>query len=70
MQKKLLMVAITILIKVILLKWFDQMEEFVLTNTGYSYFDGTACHLDLIQWATDPVWSSELITKDVQKYIT
>ncbi|MBD2704616.1 hypothetical protein IC229_28520 [Spirosoma sp. BT702] len=21
-----------------------------------SYLKGTACHLDLIQWATDPVW--------------
>jgi hypothetical protein len=22
-----------------------------------SYCDGSACHLDFIQWATDPVWS-------------
>jgi hypothetical protein len=22
-----------------------------------SYYDGSACHLDFIQWATDPVWS-------------
>jgi hypothetical protein len=23
---------------------------------GVSYFDRSACHLDLVQWATDPVW--------------
>jgi len=25
-------------------------------DAGYSYYDGSACHLDLVQWATDPVW--------------
>ena len=49
-------------------KWFAQMQEFVLTPTGYSYFDGTACHLDLIQWATDPVWGS-INNKDVQELL-
>jgi hypothetical protein len=26
-------------------------------HVGASYYDGSACHLDLVQWATDPVWS-------------
>jgi hypothetical protein len=37
-------------------RWFDQLEP-VLQSVGASYYDGTACHLDLVQWATDPVWS-------------
>jgi hypothetical protein len=27
-----------------------------LKKLGASYYDGSACHLDLVQWATDPVW--------------
>ena len=50
-------------------KWFEQLQNFVLSPTGNSYYDtsgggeaggetnATACHLDLVQWATDPVWS-------------
>jgi hypothetical protein len=36
--------------------WFDQLEP-VLRSVGASYYEGSACHLDLVQWATDPVWS-------------
>jgi hypothetical protein len=36
-------------------RWFDQLEP-VLQSVGASYYDGSACHLDLVQWATDPVW--------------
>ncbi len=36
-------------------KWFDVLEK-VLRRLGASYYDGTACHLDLVQWATDPTW--------------
>lgn len=36
-------------------QWFDQLE-IVLRACGASYYDETACHLDLVQWATDPVW--------------
>lgn len=36
-------------------RWFDQLEP-VLKSVGASYYDGSACHLDLVQWATDPVW--------------
>jgi hypothetical protein len=28
-----------------------------LQCSGFSYYDGTACHLDLSQWATDPTWN-------------
>lgn len=24
---------------------------------GASYYDGSACHVDLVQWATDPTWA-------------
>jgi len=35
--------------------WFDQLMP-MLGGCGGSYYDGSACHLDLIQWATDPTW--------------
>jgi hypothetical protein len=37
-------------------RWFDVLEK-VLKCVGASYYDGSACHPDLVQWATDPVWS-------------
>lgn len=36
-------------------QWFDQLE-LILNACGASYYDGSACHLDLVQWATDPTW--------------
>lgn len=45
-------------------EWFNVLEEYVLEPAGASYFQSTenekerACHLDLVQWATDPVWGS------------
>lgn len=36
-------------------RWFDQLEP-VLKACGASYYDGTACHLDLVQWSTNPTW--------------
>ena len=36
--------------------WFNQLEQ-ILKTCGASYYDGSACALDLVQWATDPVWS-------------
>ena len=36
--------------------WFRRLEE-TLRAVGASYFEDTACHLDLTQWATDPTWS-------------
>jgi hypothetical protein len=38
------------------LRWFQPLDAVVRAGLGASYFDGSACHLDLIQWATDPVW--------------
>jgi hypothetical protein len=37
-------------------QWFDQLEP-ILQSVGTSYYDSSACHLDLVQWATNPVWS-------------
>jgi hypothetical protein len=36
-------------------RWFDQLLP-ALKVCRASYYDGTACHLDLVQWATDPTW--------------
>ena len=36
--------------------WFNKLEK-ILKQVDASYFNGSACHLDLVQWATDPVWS-------------
>ncbi|MDZ4820171.1 MAG: hypothetical protein SGJ20_14480 [Planctomycetota bacterium] len=38
-------------------QWFDQLE-LILDACGVSYYNGSACHLDLVQWATDPTWGS------------
>jgi hypothetical protein len=54
-------------------RWFDQFLP-VLKALGVSYYDGTACHLDLVQWATDPTWAGlkpveirlKLLRDDVQ----
>lgn len=37
--------------------WFSPMQTYVMSPLGVSYKDRTAVHLDLVQWATDPVWS-------------
>lgn len=37
-------------------KWFDPLDNLLREGAGVSYYDGSACHLDLVQWATDPVW--------------
>jgi hypothetical protein len=36
-------------------RWFDRLLP-ALQVCRASYYDGTACHLDLVQWATDPTW--------------
>lgn len=36
-------------------RWFGKFEP-ILSQLGASYVAGTACHLDLVQTATDPVW--------------
>ena len=42
-------------------EWFDDIENVVLKPNGITYSSGEACHLDVIQWATNPIWSK--ITK-------
>ena len=37
-------------------RWFGALDELIRSGLGVSYFDGTACHLDLVQWATHPAW--------------
>ena len=36
--------------------WFSKMQDTVLTSAGFNYVGRSAAHLDLIQWATDPLW--------------
>ncbi|MGD0090158.1 MAG: hypothetical protein ABSE73_09580 [Planctomycetota bacterium] len=38
-------------------RWFDPLDK-ILKACGASYYDGSACHLDLVQWATDPTWGN------------
>jgi hypothetical protein len=52
-------------------RWFNAFRP-VLKACGASFDDGTACHLDLVQWATDPTWGKlqpisirkQLLTED------
>jgi len=37
-------------------RWFDPLDRLLRAGAGVSYYDATACHLDLVQWATSPVW--------------
>ena len=53
-------------------EWFNQLEP-ILNACGVSYCNGSACHLDLVQWATKPTWGdlcptvrSSLIDADAQ----
>lgn len=35
--------------------WFKSLDR-IFSGAGASYYDGTACHLDLVPWATERVW--------------
>jgi hypothetical protein len=37
-------------------RWFDPLDKLMRSALTVSYYDGSACHLDLVQWATSPVW--------------
>jgi hypothetical protein len=37
-------------------RWFDPLDRLLRAGAGVSYYDGSACHLDLVQWATEPIW--------------
>jgi hypothetical protein len=39
-------------------RWFDPLDQALRAAFGVSYYAGTACHLDLVQWATTPVWNN------------
>lgn len=45
-------------------QWFDPLEK-ILKHFNVSYYSGTACHLDLVQWATNSAWSK--LSKSIQK---
>lgn len=52
-------------------EWFDMLSP-ILQAAGASYVDGSACHLDLVQWATKSKWGDvpaevrqELLKEDV-----
>ena len=36
-------------------RWFGRLESLLLAAGLGSYMDGTACHLDLVQWCTNPI---------------
>ncbi len=38
-------------------RWFSRLESVLNQALGVSYLDGSAVHLDLVQWATRPVWA-------------
>lgn len=38
-------------------KWFKPLERLLGEALEASYTDGSAAHLDLVQWATRPVWN-------------
>ena len=36
-------------------RWFNVLDRILTEALGVSYFHKTACHLDLVQWATNPI---------------
>lgn len=45
-------------------QWFDILDHVINSGFNASYYDGSACHLDLVQWATSTKWAS--IAKPIQ----
>jgi hypothetical protein len=50
-------------------EWFDDLQQYALTPTGTSFQNGSACHLDIVQWATDPVWQDKKMPKNIKKLL-
>lgn len=54
--------------------WFKHLNENINKHFGADYLDQSAAHLDLVQWATDPVWGgidsnhvkAELLASDAE----
>ncbi|WP_409292767.1 hypothetical protein [Peribacillus sp. SCS-37] len=38
--------------------WFNPMEKMINDILGVSYLEGSACHLDISQWATKKTWGN------------
>jgi hypothetical protein len=53
-------------------KWFNKMQETVVSPARASYEGRTAAHLDLIQWATDPLWKeiNDLDSESAQQLLS
>ncbi len=49
-------------------RWFRPLDVLLRTSLGATYSDGSACHLDLSQWATDPVWGG--LSRQQQRLLT
>jgi len=47
-------------------RWFNQLLP-IVQMCGACYYDGSACHLDLVQWATSPVWGR--LRRDVREQL-
>ena len=37
-------------------RWFNPLDDLLKVGADVSYYEGSACHLDLVQWATEPIW--------------
>jgi len=51
------------------IRWFNPFDKFINYYGGYSYYDGSCVHLDLVQWATDKKWSNipeNIINKHIE----
>ena len=48
--------------------WFTPLEKVIRSGLNVSYFDKTACHLDLVQWSTSSKWQV-LSTKVKEKLL-
>ena len=58
-------------------KWFNSMQQWVLDPLNASYREGSAVHLDLVQWATNPIWNKitdaalrEVLVKEDSEFLT
>jgi hypothetical protein len=45
-------------------RWFTPLNDVLRTALDVSYAERTACHLDLVQWATRPLWGE--LPADIQ----
>ena len=45
-------------------RWFDPLNDVIQQALGVSYVERSACHLDLVQWATRPLWGE--LPADIQ----